>query len=311
MLSRINLANYFKQQAFEVIGVNPQRLGMQIGQTDTATGIEQAVAGSYAQTEMYFVQHSDHLMPRVHQMRTDLAQYYASTKPSIRMQNATTADERVNFEINGTDLLLRDIHVYCSTKANHRSIIEQMKQLAVSNNTSGASIYDLGNIIQSDSMGTLNNVLKSIEIKQKQEGEAKMQHDEKMRQMELEAIEKEKQLERDFKAQEAEKDRRKDLLVAEIKSAGYGAMQDVNQNQQSDYMDALQAVQKTEQYRDAMSLQREKETNRNVQFQQKTSIEREKIQAQKEIADKQLQVAEVNKNKYDIPTEKPKEGKKK
>jgi hypothetical protein len=311
MLSRINLANYFKQQAFEVIGVNPQRLGMQIGQTDTATGIEQAVAGSYAQTEMYFVQHSDHLMPRVHQMRTDLAQFYASTKPSIRMQNATTADERVNFEINGTDLLLRDIHVYCSTKANHRAIIEQMKQLAVSNNTSGASIYDLGNIIQSDSMGTLNNVLKSIEVKQKQEGQAQMQHNEKMKQMELEAIEKEKQMERDFKAQEAEKDRRKDLLVAEIKSAGYGAMQDVNQNQQSDYMDALQAVQKTEQYRDAMSLQREKETNRNVQFQQKTSIEREKIQAQKEIADKQLQVAEVNKNKYDIPTEKPKESKKK
>jgi hypothetical protein len=311
MLSRINLANYFKQQAFEVIGVNPQRLGMQIGQTDTATGIEQAVAGSYAQTEMYFVQHSDHLMPRVHQMRTDLAQFYASTKPSIRMQNATTADERVNFEINGTDLLLRDIHVYCSTKANHRAIIEQMKQLAVSNNTSGASIYDLGNIIQSDSMGTLNNVLKSIEVKQKQEGQAQMQHNEKMKQMELEAIEKEKQMERDFKAQEAEKDRRKDLLVAEIKSAGYGAMQDVNQNQQSDYMDALQAVQKTEQYRDAMSLQREKETNRNAQFQQKTSIEREKIQAQKEIADKQLQVAEVNKNKYDIPTEKPKESKKK
>jgi hypothetical protein len=186
-----------------------------------------------------------------------------------------------------------------------------MKQLAVSNNTSGASIYDLGNIIQSDSMGTLNNVLKSIEVKQKQEGQAQMQHNEKMKQMELEAIEKEKQMERDFKAQEAEKDRRKDLLVAEIKSAGYGAMQDVNQNQQSDYMDALQAVQKTEQYRDAMSLQREKETNRNAQFQQKTSIEREKIQAQKEIADKQLQVAEVNKNKYDIPTEKPKESKKK
>jgi hypothetical protein len=311
MLSRINLANYFKQQAFEVIGVNPQRLGMQIGQTDTATGIEQAVAGSYAQTEMYFVQHSDHLMPRVHQMRTDLAQFYASTKPSIRMQNATTTDERVNFEINGTDLLLRDIHVYCSTKANHRSIIEQMKQLAVSNNTSGASIYDLGNIIQSDSMGTLNNVLKSIEVKQKQENESRMQHDEKMKQMELEAIEKEKQLERDFKEQEAEKDRRKDLLVAEIKSAGYGAMQDVNQNQQSDYMDALQNLQKTEQYKDAMNLQREKETNRNSQFQQKTSIEREKIQAQKEIADKQLQIAQTNKNKYDVQIEKPNQNKKK
>ena len=311
MLSRIQLANFFKQQAYEVIGVNPQRMGMQIGQTDTATGIEQAVAGSYAQTEMYFVQHSDHLMPRVHQMRTDLAQYYASTKPSIRMQVSTTPEERVNFEINGTDLLMRDIHVYCNTKANHRSIIEQMKQLAVSNNTAGASIYDLGNIIQSDSMGTLNNVLKSIEVKQKQENEAKMQHDEKMRQMELDAAKEEKQMERDFKAQEAEKDRRKDMLVAEIKSAGYGAMQDMNQNAQSDYLDALDTIQKTEQYQDTMSLQREKEVNRSSQFQQKASIEREKIQAQKEIADRQLQIAQENKNRFDIKVEKPKNEKKK
>ena len=311
MLSRIQLANFFKQQAYEVIGVNPQRMGMQIGQTDTATGIEQAVAGSYAQTEMYFVQHSDHLMPRVHQMRTDLAQYYASTKPSIRMQVSTTPEERVNFEINGTDLLMRDVHVYCNTNANHRSIIEQMKQLAVSNNTAGASIYDLGNIIQSESMGTLNNVLKSIEVKHKQEGDAQMAHDEKMKQMDIEAMQQEKQMERDFKAQEAEKGRRKDILVAEIKSAGYGAMQDMNQNAQSDYIDALDSIQKTEQYQDTMSLQREKEVNRSSQFQQKASIEREKLQVQKEIADKQLQVAQENKNRFDIKIEKPKNEKKK
>ena len=73
LMSRIQLANFFKQQAFETVGINPQRMGQQIGQTNTATGVEQAVAGSYAQTEMLFVEHSDHLMPRVHTMRTDLA----------------------------------------------------------------------------------------------------------------------------------------------------------------------------------------------------------------------------------------------
>jgi hypothetical protein len=46
-------------------------------------------------------------MPRVHQMRTDLAQYYHSTKPSVRLTYVTGADEKVNFEINGTDLLLK------------------------------------------------------------------------------------------------------------------------------------------------------------------------------------------------------------
>jgi len=92
LMSRIQLAQFFKQQAYEIVGVSPQRLGQQIGQTNTATGVEQAVSGSYAQTENHFIEHSDHLMPRVHAMRTDLAQWYHSTKPSVRLQHMTTID---------------------------------------------------------------------------------------------------------------------------------------------------------------------------------------------------------------------------
>jgi hypothetical protein len=39
---------------------------------------------------------------------------------------------------------------------------------------------------------------------------------------------------------------------------------------------------------------------------QKMDIEREKIQAQREIADKQLQIARENKNKFDSKSEKKK-----
>ena len=53
----------------------------------------------------------------------------------------TTNDEKMNFEINGTDLLLRDINVFANTNANSRAIMEQLRQLALSNNTAGASIY--------------------------------------------------------------------------------------------------------------------------------------------------------------------------
>ena len=110
LLSRVNLATYFKNQAFEVVGLNQQRMGQQIAQQQTATGVEQAMNASYAQTEQYFTQHSDYLMPRVHQMRTDLAQYYHSKKPSLRLQYITGNDEKINFQMNGTDLLMRDFN---------------------------------------------------------------------------------------------------------------------------------------------------------------------------------------------------------
>jgi hypothetical protein len=304
MMSRIQLANYFKQQAFEIVGITPQRLGQQIGQTNTATGIEQAVAGSYAQTEMLFIQHSDYLMPRVHQMRTDLAQYYQSTKPSLRLQYLTSTDERVNFEINGTSLLLRDINVYTTTKANHRAIIEQMKNLAISNNTSGASIYDLGNIIQSSTIGELTTVLKATEKKANNIRQEEAANAQQMQQAQIEATLKDKQMQLDHESMEKEKDRRRDLLVAEIKAAGFGAMQDINANSQSDYLDALEKIQSTEQFQDAMSLNRTKENNKIINNNQKIAIEKEKISAQMQMKQMDVQIAKENQTKSELQAKK-------
>jgi hypothetical protein len=299
LLSRVNLATYFKNQAFEVIGLNPQRMGQTIAQ-QTATGVEQAMNASYAQTEQYFIQHSDNLMPRVHQMRTDLAQYYHSTKPSIRLQYITGTDEKMNFEMNGTDLLMRDLNIFCTTKTNSRAVMEQLKQLAISNNTMGASIYDLGNVIKSESIAELTGVLKEAEEKTQGQKQAEMQQQQQMQQEMLESQERQKQMEIQFRAEQANLDRQTQITVAEIRAAGYGAGSDINQNQMSDYQDAMANIQKQDNYQDSMNFKREQEVNKNMTNQQKLNIDREKLQTQKEIAEKQLQIARENKNKYDV-----------
>ena len=298
LMSRISLSNHFKQQAFEVIGVNPQRMGQQLSQM-TATGVEQAAAASYAQTEIYFIQHCDYLMPRVHQMRTDLAQYYNSTKPSARLTYLTTLDEQVNFEINGTDLLMRDLNIFCSTTANHRAVLEQLKGMAIQNNTTGASIYDLGKIVQSDSIAEVNVVLKESEAKQKQQKDAEMQQQQQMQEQQIQARSEEERLKREYEESRDEKNRQRDLLVAEIRSAGMGSMVDLNKNSENDFKDAMADIRQTEQYQVQTDLQRDKETNRMSIESDKSQIEREKIQSQREIANMQLQIAQENKNKYD------------
>jgi len=306
LMSRIQLSNYFKQQAYEVIGVNPQRMGQQISQ-QTATGVEQAVNASYAQTETYFIQHCDYLMPRVHQMRTDLAQYYHSTTPSARLTYITSADEKVNFEINGTDLLMRDLNIFTSTTANHRAILEQLKQMAMQNNTTGASIYDLGKIVQSDSIAELNAAMKDSEQKQQQQQQEQMQQQQQMQEQQLQAQQQQEKMKIDAVAMEKEKDRQKDILIAEIKAAGYGSMVDIDKNMQSDYKDAMDNIRKTEQYQQQTQMQREKQSNDMTKHNQKISIEEQKIQAQRDIANMQLQIAKENKNKYDVkPSKKDK-----
>jgi uncharacterized protein YbcI len=300
LMSRINLATYFKNQAFEVIGLNPQRMGQQIAQQQTATGVEQAVNASYAQTEQYFIQHSDNLMPRVHQMRTDLAQYYHSKKPSVRLQYITGNDEKVNFQMNGTDFLMRELNIFCTTKTNSRAIMEQMKQLALNNNTTGASIYDLGNVIKSESIAELTGVLKKAEEKALAQKQQEQQAQQQMQQEMIQSQERQKQMDIQFKADQAEKDRQNDILIAEIRAAGYGSMVDLNENKRSDYQDAMENIQKGQQYQDQMNLKRESELTRKEQGRQKLEIEREKLQTQREIANKQLEIARENKTKSEL-----------
>ena len=299
LMSRIQLANYFKQQCFDAIGINPQRLGAPIGQ-ETATGVVQALNQSYAQTETYFTQHSDNLMPRVHQMRTDLAQFYYSTNPSVRLSYISSEAEKVNFTINGTDLLMRDFNIFCTTKTNHRQTLEQLKQLAMTNNTSGASIYDLGNIIKADSIAEVSDILKDAEMKQTAQRQQEMQQQQQMQQEQIQAKQQEEQMKLQFEQQENEKERQKDVMVAEIRASGYGAMQDLNANMRSDFQDSMEDMRKRSEYRETMNFKRQESATKNALATQKMDIEREKLSTQRDIANKNLEIARENKNKYDV-----------
>ena len=298
LMSRIQLSNYFKNQCFEAMGLSPQRMGA-VNAQESATGVEQAINMSYSQTEMYFIQHSEYLMPRVHQMRTDLSQYYHSHKPSLRLQYVTTMDEKVNFEINGTELLARDLNIYISTKVNQRQLVEQIRGLALSNNTSGASIYDLGNIIKAESMAEITHVMKGIEektVKIKQQETEAMTQAEKMRQ-EGETARLEAELK--FKAEQAQLNRESDQRVAEIRAAGYTAMQDRDADGQNDYINTLEYLDKKNAKSEDQAIARERELNRSVSEQRKLELKRQELISKERIAEKELQIARTNKNKYD------------
>jgi hypothetical protein len=301
LMSRIQLATYFKQQAFEAVGITPQRMG-NVSSQETAQGTQVAVNNSYAQTEMYFVQHSEHLMPRVHQMRTELAQYYHSNNPSVRLQYVTSLDESINFQINGTELLGRDLNVFVSSKINHKTILENIKQLAIQNNTAGASIFDLGNIIKADSLAEVNHVMKAIEEKnnkmmQSQQEEARM-----LEEMRIQAEAERLEAEQRFEAEQNDLTRENNIAVAELRAAVAMGNVDFDKNGQSDYFDTMTYLDKKRTSEENMSLSRQKESNKINSDREKNSLKREEIRSRERIADKQVKIAAINKNKYDRPS---------
>jgi len=170
----------------------------------------------------------------------------------------------------------------------------------MTNNTSGASIFDLGSIVKADSISEVSNILKGAEMKQQAQRQQEQQQQQQMQQQQLQAQAQEKAAEREFQKSENDAERRKDLMVAEIRAAGYGAQTDIDQNQQSDFRDAMQDIEKREQYREQMDFKRDEAIRRDSMSQAKMDVDREKLQAQRDIAATNLEIARENKNKYDV-----------
>jgi len=120
-----------------------------------------------------------------------------------------------------------------------------------------------------------------------------------MQEQQLQAQAEEARLKREFEAEQNDLNRQTRLQEARIRSAGFGATVDINQNQQSDYMDALTQINKMGIENENITLQKEKEVNRMAENREKMNIEQQKINTQKDIANTQLQIARENKNKYD------------
>jgi hypothetical protein len=164
--------------------------------------------------------------------------------------------------------------------------------------------------MEADSLGTLNSALKASENKIQAQAQEQRAHEEKMAQMAQQQAAQEKQMELDHEAQENEKDRRKDLLVAEIKAAGYGAMQDLNQNMQSDFIDQVDKLKKTEQYQQTIDIQQQKADESKSHNASKQQVKREEMALKRELKEKDVQIAMENKNQYDFKNPKEKKDKK-
>lgn len=236
IMSRLQLAEFFKNEAYAVVGITPQRLGS-VTASETATGTQQAVNNSYAQTEVYFDQHMNHLMPRVRQLMLDAAQFITSTKPQARLNYLNSNEENIFFQIEGADLLLRDFKIYAKSTANVKALVERLQQLAMQNNTAGGSMLEIAQMISIQSPAEIMAKLREFEDRRQQEIEAQRQHE---MQMQQQAFQQQQEIEREiqehddyWKGREIDKE----IYIAQIKAMGFGQNQDLDGNGVADVLE--------------------------------------------------------------------------
>lgn len=297
ILRNIQLGSYFKNEAFSVIGVNNQRIGT-IAASETATGVQTAQSNSYAQTEHMFEKHLNQLMPRVREMMLNIEQYLASTKPKVRIAYTNTEQESILFETEGNELLLPVLQVHAYSTSDVKALIEKMQNMAMQINTAGAEMSDYMQIMNTDSPSLIIENLKKGEEKRRQDQEAQRKHEQEMQEAQQKARESELQRQEDLQKYLQEKELETKRYVAELSELG-GIQTDANANSELDSLENLKEFHKQDQFNKTMDFQKEQHQSSQQLKEKEMTFKEKELLSRNNIENKKVEVAKINKNKFD------------
>lgn len=289
IVNRMELARHFKEECFSLVGITPQRLG-DVAASESATGTNQAVNNSYAQTEPLYDQHMNHLMPRVREIMIQAAQYICAKKPISRITYINSNDENVFFDIEGDKLLLRDLQVKPRSTANIKSVVDQLKQLAIQNNTAGGTLYEISQMIVSKSPAEIIAKLKAADEKRQHQMQQEQEHQMQLQQSQLQAAMEMEQKVQDHDDYWKEREIQKEIYIAEIKALGYAKDNDIDSSGIPDALEVdkflhMQGMDSAGQLLEQSKINlKQQELNQKRQTDtQKMNLEREKLKSKEKI----------------------------
>ena len=297
----VNIARMIEEQAMFQIGITQQRLGV-VQASETATGVQQSVTNSYAQTESYFTKFSNY-KKRVLQMNLDIAQFCAATDRDITLSLIQDDMSREFIKMNGIDLLNSQLAIRVFNSQELLRQNELVKQLILRNNTANASMSALAASIYTESPAKLIGMLKKMEADIIAQQQAQRDHEQGMLDKQIQAKQQEKAADQQFEAEQNALDRESRIREKIISVTNFDP--DVAGNQEIDVV-GIGKLQLDEQ-----RLQNDKVmANRKVMDDAVNSArvnlnQKEKLKQEKELREKEYALAEKEmKNRLEVEEKK-------
>ena len=231
-------------------------------------------------------------------MDLDIAQYVQSKKDDITISYIKSDLSRAFTKIAGTDLLGVDMGVFVASSQEMLRQLETLRQLAITNNTSGASVLDLADIVTMNSPQEIKLQLQKTYNEQQSREERKLQIQEQQLQQNAEIATKKEQL----------ADLRLDKTLASneriAKMKMLGDMQDNTANPENNDIDYQKLALQSDASQTQLELARNKEIleKEKLIFEKqkevnKLALENKKIDAKLEIENKNLEIVQAMKGK--------------
>ena len=317
----VEIARLIEEQAMFQVGITMQRLGI-VQASETATGVQQSVTNSYAQTESYFTKFSNY-KKRVLQMNLDIAQFCAATDRDMTLSLIQDDMSRQFIKMNGVDLLNSQLGVLIFNSQELLRQNELVKQLILKNNTANASMSALAGAIYTESPSKLIGMLKKMEDEIKKEQQAERQHEQEMQDKQIQAEQQKIDSEHAWKSQEAQLDREASLQEKVISVMNFD--QDVQNNGVIDAVGQAKVGLEQEKLAHDKVVAARDDSSRTIEGIRKDQLEKAKMATDKEVKQqeakikrdemanrlaierkKQIQIETQNKSQEKIATDKHK-----
>jgi hypothetical protein len=301
MISRLKIAEAFEQFALKQVGITPQRLGS-VTASESATGTQQAVNQSYAQTESYFTNFSSYKR-RCMTMNLEIAQFVQVNKEEITISYIKSDMSRAFMQIMGTELLLADIGILLVSSQEINRQLETMRQLFIQNNTATANPVDLATVIMSNSPAEIKVQLQKTYNDLQRQEQAKMEQQQKMMEQQAAAAKQLQDEKLAWEADQNDKDRANDRYIAEAKAIGTGTVGTGPDGDGSGIPDVLE-IQKfnleLNKHSEDILFKKTQEQNKMNSEMSKQELEREKMKVER---DKMNKEAEENEKDREVERE--------
>lgn len=299
--ARYNLAVQMKNECWELIGLSRQRLGA-VQATETATGTNTALSQSYAQTEPIFAAH-EYIMNQVYQSIVDAAQYVESKKPVSTISYITNEGEAAFVEVNGTDLKLRDLKVFVTSRPQDTQAFNELRLLAQPLLQNGGSFTDVIELYSSNSMRQMKNVFEKLRKRQERMEEEKAQRDQQaldqQRETAMAQIQQQQQEAEMSRANEnynKELDRLNKKEVALIQSLGRNpeATADTDKSGVADALEMSRLSSEEAKATKEYNLKLQEIQSKQLSERSKLDLEYERLKVERENMKNDLQIAKEN-----------------
>ena len=299
--ARYTLAQQLKAECWELVGMSKQRMGS-VSASESATGTQTAMQQSYSQTEPLFVAH-EYVLGQLYQGIVDAAQYIESSKPQSTLSYITNEGEAAFVQVNGDDLSLRDLKVFLTNRPEDTQMFNELRQLSQAIIQNGGTLYDVVELYSSKSQRELKKVFKDLRDRQMaQQDQANQLQQQQLQQQQEQAqatlqqaaqLQQEKQAHDDY---QKELDRLSKEKIAIIQATGFGKVEgeDINANEVPDVLEASRLVHDQDKAAKDYGLKMADIQSKNKQASDKMSIEKEKLQVERENMANDLAVAKEN-----------------